>query len=138
MYSLGPLFGPVLGPICGGFIAQRAGWRWVFWVLFIASAIVTIGIELTNRETNPRVLIHRKVQRLQKELDRPELRSCYDPPDSTPHSKGAIIRNGIMRPLKMFFFSPIVFLLSIYMALVYGLLYLLFTTITGVFESSYG
>ncbi|CZT08235.1 uncharacterized protein RAG0_13395 [Rhynchosporium agropyri] len=25
--SLGPLFGPVVGPICGGFIAQRIGWR---------------------------------------------------------------------------------------------------------------
>lgn len=29
VFSFGPLFGPVLGPICGGFIAQRAGWRWV-------------------------------------------------------------------------------------------------------------
>lgn len=29
IFSAGPLFGPVLGPICGGFIAQRAGWRWV-------------------------------------------------------------------------------------------------------------
>jgi multidrug resistance protein len=29
IFSAGPLFGPVLGPLCGGFIAQRAGWRWV-------------------------------------------------------------------------------------------------------------
>lgn len=29
IFSAGPLFGPVLGPICGGFIAQGAGWRWV-------------------------------------------------------------------------------------------------------------
>jgi multidrug resistance protein len=27
LYGAGPLFGPVIGPICGGFIAQRAGWR---------------------------------------------------------------------------------------------------------------
>ena len=63
VYSLGPLFGPVVGPICGGFIAQRIGWRWVFWILFIAASLVSIGIECLNRETNPRVLIHRKVKR---------------------------------------------------------------------------
>lgn len=37
----------------------------------------------------------------------------------------------------MLFLSPIMFLLSFYMAVVYGLLYLLFTTITGVFISTY-
>jgi multidrug resistance protein len=63
IYSLGPLFGPVIGPICGGFIGERIGWRWIFWILFIAASTVSAGIEMFNRETNPRVLINRKVQR---------------------------------------------------------------------------
>lgn len=33
---MGPLVGPTVGPIMGGFIAERAGWRWVFRVLAIA------------------------------------------------------------------------------------------------------
>jgi len=136
IYSLGPLFGPVVGPICGGFVAQQIGWRWVFWILLISGSVVTIGIELLNRETNPRVLISRKTKRLQKELNRPELKSCYAP-EGPPHSPTHIILNGIMRPLKMLFLSPIIFLLSLYMAVVYGLLYLLFTTITQVFIKTY-
>ena len=40
-------------------------------------------------------------------------------------------------PLRMLFLSPIVFILSFYMSVVYGLLYLLFTTITGVFQGQY-
>jgi MFS family permease len=32
VFTFGPLFGPVLGPICGGFIAERAGWRWVCFI----------------------------------------------------------------------------------------------------------
>jgi multidrug resistance protein len=136
IYSVGPLFGPVIGPICGGFIGERAGWRWVFWILLIAASVVTIGIEIFNKETNPRVLIQRKVKRLQKELNRSELRSCYD--GSGPKlSPRQILWNGVMRPLKMLFLSPIVFLLSLYMAVVYGLLYLLFTTITNVFIETY-
>jgi hypothetical protein len=38
----------------------------------------------------------------------------------------------------MLFLSPIVFLLSLYVGVVYGYLYLLFTTITVVFEENYG
>ncbi|KIN08255.1 hypothetical protein OIDMADRAFT_100107 [Oidiodendron maius Zn] len=136
LYSLGPLFGPIIGPICGGFVAQRASWRWVFWILLIAAGSVSVGIELLNRETNHRVLMKRKVQRLQKELNRPELRSCYDTTGS-PESTVTILINGILRPLKMLFLSPIITLLSLYMAFVYGLLYLLFTTIPTVFIGTY-
>lgn len=136
IYSLGPLFGPVIGPICGGFIGQRIGWRWVFWILLIAASIVTIGIECFTRETNPKVLIHRKVKRLQRDLNRPELRSCYQP-EGVLHTPTQILIHGMVRPLKMLFLSPIVALLSLYMAVVYGLLYLLFTTITSVFVNNY-
>lgn len=45
---------------------------------------------------------------------------------------------SIVRPTKMLFLSPIVFLLSLYTAVIYGYLYLLFTTITDVFETQYG
>jgi multidrug resistance protein len=137
IYSVGPLFGPAIGPICGGFIAERTSWRWVFWVLFIATAVVSVAIECFNRETNPRVLMARKTTALQKSLNRPELRSCYEDLTVGPQTKGSIFRNGILRPLKMLFKSPIVFLLSLYMAVVYGLLYLLFTTITSVFQTTY-
>ncbi|TVY59036.1 MFS transporter prlG [Lachnellula cervina] len=136
VYSMGPLFGPVIGPICGGFIAEQIGWRWVFWILLIAGSLVSIGIETLNRETNPRVLISRKVKRLQKELNRTDLRSCYEPEGPT-HSATHIMIKGFMRPLVMLFKSPIVFLLCLYMAVVYGLLYLLFTTITTVYIETY-
>lgn len=138
IWSAGPLFGPVIGPVCGGFIAERAGWRWVFWVLLAVSAVVSAGITAFNRETNPRVLIKRKTARLRKELNRPELRSCYENLNDAPRSSSQILRNGMLRPLKMLFLSPIVFLLSLYMSVIYGLLYLLFTTITFVFQTKYG
>ncbi|PBP24130.1 MFS multidrug transporter-like protein [Diplocarpon rosae] len=137
VYSLGPLFGPVIGPICGGFIAQRIGWRWVFWILLIAGTSVSMSIELFNRETNHRVLMHRKVRRLQKELNRPSLRSCYEDTSAPPLTPTQILLNGVVRPLKMLFLSPIVFLLALYMSVSYGLLYLLFTTITQVFIDTY-
>ncbi|KAJ5104492.1 hypothetical protein NUU61_001839 [Penicillium alfredii] len=137
VWSFGPLIGPVAGPIAGGFIGGTIGWRWVFWVILIVSGAVSLGIEFLNRETYASVLIRRKTARLRVEMGRPDLRSAYD-----PHGEAASIprtlATGLKRPIVLFVKSPIVLLLSTYMALVYGLLYLFFTTIPTVFRNQYG
>lgn len=136
LYSIGPLFGPIIGPLCGGFIAERAGWRWVFWVLTIAGILGSAGVQLLNRETNPRVLIDRKTQKLRKELDRPELRSCYEH-QGGDRTKAQSLIHRMLSPLKMLFLSPIVFIMSLYMAFVYGIMYIFLTTLTTVFQDNY-
>jgi len=136
LYSLGPLFGPTVGPILGGFIGQRLGWRWVFWILLISGSVITIAIECFTAETNAQVLIQRKTKRLQEELNRPDLRSVYDSGD--PQSGSRVILDGLIRPLKMLFLNPLIGLLSLYMAVAYGLLYLVFTTVPTIFKDQYG
>lgn len=69
-------------------------------------------------------------------MNRPELKSVYEP--VAEQSNLIVLTHGLIRPLKMLFRSPIVFLLALYMSFVYGLLYLLFTTVTAVFHASYG
>jgi hypothetical protein len=49
-----------------------------------------------------------------------------------------VFARAIARPMKMLFLSPIVGLMSLYVGVNYGILYLFFTTITFVFEGSYG
>ncbi|KAJ6070668.1 hypothetical protein N7467_011987 [Penicillium canescens] len=137
IWSSGPMIGPVVGPIAGGFIGETIGWRWVFWVLLMISAVVSTGIEVLNRETYASVLIRWKTVRLAKELGRPDLRSAYAP-DGEDVSVMTELRFGLTRPVLLFCKSPIVFLLSTYMALAYGLLYLFFTTIPTVFRGQYG
>ncbi|RYP28640.1 hypothetical protein DL767_007122 [Monosporascus sp. MG133] len=138
VYGVGMLFGPVLGPILGGFIAQRAGWRWCFWVVFITSAVCVSVLLIFNRETNPTVLIKQKTNRLRKELNRPDLLNTYTKEQSAPSLRWwNVLLQGLVVPMKLLFGSPIVFLLSLYVAFVYGLLFLLLTTITGVYINTY-
>jgi len=139
MFTLGPLFGPVFGPIIGGFVSQRAGWRWVYWVLLIAIGVLTVGNMIVNRETNAAVLIRHKTQRLRKELGREDLQSAYDAnKDPNALKKQTILTRGMVRPLRMLFSSAILILLATYMSFVFGLLYLVFTTITELFIDVYG
>lgn len=94
---------------------------------------------ILNRETNHTILLNWKTDRLRKELDRPELQNIMThQQDPSALRSRIILKQGIIRPLKLLFLSPIVFLLSIYMSFVFGLLFLLFTTITQVYIETYG
>ena len=94
---------------------------------------MTILSFVVMRETYHPVVLRRKVKRLRKESGNDQLRSKLD----SPLKATQVFARAVIRPTKMLFFSPIVLLLSLYMAVVYGYLYLLFTTITSVYELEY-
>src|SRR5947207_5988680 len=86
------------------------------------------------RESYHPTLLARKTKRLIKETGNKNLKSALD----TGRTPKDLFLFSIVRPTKMLFRSPIVFLLSVFVAVVYGYLYLLFTTISTVFEGKYG
>ncbi|KAF8143315.1 major facilitator superfamily domain-containing protein [Mycena galopus ATCC 62051] len=49
--SLGPMIGPAIGPVIGGVLADKLGWRSIFWFLCIASAICMVVMILLLPET---------------------------------------------------------------------------------------
>jgi hypothetical protein len=85
------------------------------------------------KETYAPTILERKAARLRKLTGNPNLRSKLDS-GLTPRD---LFLYSIVRPTKMLFLSPIVFSLSLYVAIVYAYLYLLFTTLTEVFETQY-
>lgn len=85
------------------------------------------------RETYGPTILQKKTNRLRKETGNQELRSKFD----VGLSPRDFFIRGIIRPAKMLAFSPIVLSTSIYVGVVYGYLYLLFTTFTIVFEDTY-
>lgn len=86
------------------------------------------------RETHPQTILGRKAARLRRETGNLDLESKLD----RHLSPQQILLASFIRPMKLLIFSPIVLILSIYVALIYGLLYLLFTTFSTVFEGQYG
>lgn len=94
IWTIGPTVGPSLAPLIGAFIASTIGWRMSMWIVFAPTTLFTILMAFTLPETNHRVLIQRKVNVLRKELNRPELRSCYETAESQELSKAAVIKLG--------------------------------------------
>lgn len=96
---------------------------------------------IVMRETYEPVLRKRKLAKsttMQLQDHSPEAKS--DTPsvqNDNGLSPGQLLFRAFIRPTKLLIFSPIVLLLSLYSAFVFGLIYLMFTTFPGVFETTY-
>ncbi|KAL6237449.1 hypothetical protein BDW75DRAFT_228646 [Aspergillus navahoensis] len=115
------IFPSLLGPIISGFVSTTS-WRWTFWAGLI---IGTPGLPLllTIPETYMPVLLQRNGETLGKAQS--STGSCNN-------------CNFLSRPFIMFVREPIVFFCSIYLSMIYSLLYLFFESYPLVFQELYG
>ncbi|KAL7651478.1 hypothetical protein ACMYSQ_011193 [Aspergillus niger] len=133
IWGLGSLVAPVFAPIAGGYLSENVGWRWIFWVITIPMAVLTILSIVTLRETYAPILLERKAQRLRRETGDHDLRSR----STTPKSQHEVFFDALVRPLKMLLTSPVVMTLAFDVAVVYGYQYLVFTTLSYIFQDVY-
>ncbi|KAG8955476.1 hypothetical protein FRC04_008827 [Tulasnella sp. 424] len=125
IFTLGPLIGPVVGPVAGGFVAQHLSYHWIFWIIAIlAGAASALGIPIL-RETYAPVILRRRAKKLGKEV-------------KSPHSLGEILWLNLTRPITLLTRSFICFIFSLYMAVIYGIMYLLFVTFPLLYGEVYG
>jgi multidrug resistance protein len=128
------IFPSLLGPIISGFVSTTS-WRWTFWAGLI---IGTPGFPLlfTIPETYMPVLLQRNggafgdVQY-----------SGFQSTTSKLHPRSPTIScnicNFLGRPFIMFIQEPIVFFCSIYLSMIYSLLYLFFESYPLVFQGTF-
>jgi MFS family permease len=85
-------------------------------------------------ETDHVTILKAKAARLRKETGNSKLRAAGD--KQTPIKQ--LLLRALIRPIKLAVLSPIVFLVSLYIAFNFGVTMLLFATFPTVFEQTYG
>lgn len=135
IYSLAPLLGPAIGPIAGGFITVNTTWRWIFYATTIADGIIQVGGLFFLQETYAPVLLQRKKKSLIESTGNQELHTEYDDPSRTV---GQILRISLTRPFKLLGTQIIVQVLALYMAYLYGIMYLVLSTFPKLWSLEYG
>ncbi|OTB00873.1 hypothetical protein M426DRAFT_266872 [Hypoxylon sp. CI-4A] len=119
IFMAAPLLGPALGPICGAFISQGTTWRWIFFMVSIASAVVIVLAVFFLQETfEPRIqtVLRRKMEG--------ENTTEKQPAKQRVMNFLQLMRTHLQRPLRMLGTQVIVQLLAGYMALLYGTMFL--------------
>ena len=110
LYSVGPTAGPIIGPLIGAFVVNgTGGWRWLIWIIVIASAVTVAFSFIFLRETYAPVLLYQKARNVQAAGGTHSANSNVRP--------NAMFGRAITRPFRMLLFAPICTLMSLYMAL---------------------
>ncbi|KAF7799594.1 hypothetical protein EIP86_010832 [Pleurotus ostreatoroseus] len=133
LFAAAPYGGPVLGPVIGGFVGDGAGWRWLFWVnMMFAGGMMLLMFTLP--ETFAPVILKRRAKKLRKETGDDKI--CTEQElFKVPFSE--MMKDTLIRPFAMLATEPILLLLSLYIALIYGLLYAFFFSYPVVFGGDY-
>lgn len=124
---------PILGPIVGGFISEAKGWRWTFWITTILTGAFELGFLLLYRETYKVAILSRKARRLRRTAKNEQLHTRYD----LGIGPLRLLCQSSLRPVKLLFFSSVIFLVSICGSFASSYTYIIITTLTGVFEETY-
>ncbi|KAL8806184.1 MAG: hypothetical protein Q9200_005136 [Gallowayella weberi] len=134
LYSLAPLLGPAIGPIAGGFITENTTWRWIFYATSIADALIQLSGVFFLRETYPPKLLHIKANKLRKATGNQDLHTEYEHPE---RSLLTVLQNAIVRPFRLIGTQPIVQVLAVFVAYLYGLMYLVLSTFPVLWTERY-
>jgi MFS family permease len=110
--------------VVGGFVGETIGWRWIQGVATIFTGVLWTISALTLPETYAPVLQRQRALQLSKMTGK-VYRSHTDVRQGR-RSLGTLVRTSLSRPWLLLFREPIVLLLSIYTAIIYGTLYMLF------------
>ena len=124
--------GPQVGPTISGFVSVIS-WRWTFWVALITAG-VGLPIVLLLPETFVPVLVRRRDKRLGNTAPSPETPSTSRVNEKGAGSVAREIATIFSRPFVMTVQEPILLFTSLYLALIYAVLYLFFQAYPFVFQ----
>ncbi|GIJ92583.1 hypothetical protein Asppvi_001861 [Aspergillus pseudoviridinutans] len=122
IWGISAVCGPVMGPLVGGFAAQAKGWRWTIWELMWLSGFSLLMLLFFLPETSSANILYRRARRLRQLTGRENLK-CEPEIESEGLTGREMLMIVLVRPFTLNFTEPMVFLLNLYIALIYGLLY---------------
>ena len=136
LYSLAVFVGPFSAPFVGGFTASSSlGWRWT---LYIPAFMTFIGASLDLfllKETYAPCLLVEKAAKIRSQSQNWGIHAKQNMAEVNFRE---LIRKNFSRPLRMLITEPIVFLISLYMSFIYGIVYGLLEAYPYVFEDIHG
>ncbi|KAI9813300.1 MAG: hypothetical protein M1827_004242 [Pycnora praestabilis] len=133
IWSIGPLNGPVFGPLIGGFAYEYLGWRWTNWLVVIFGGAAWVMVCLV-KETYAPAILQQKAKQKRKEMVDPRWWSPYD----NKLKLWDLLKVNLSRPFVLIVTEPICMFWDLYVAVIYGILYLCFVAYPIVFSQIRG
>ncbi|KAJ5528821.1 hypothetical protein N7527_002214 [Penicillium freii] len=131
MFAMAVFVGPFASPFTGGFITMS----WTMYIASIMGWLATGLCLLFLKETYAPAVLVEKAAILRRQTHNWGIRARQE---EIELDWGELITNNFSRPFRMLFTEPIVFLISVWMSFVYGLMYALLSAYPVVFQGIHG
>ncbi|KAJ5118693.1 hypothetical protein N7448_010400 [Penicillium atrosanguineum] len=137
LYAVLSFGGPVLGPAVASYIGQTGvlSWRWTSWIILIGSGAIFVLIILFQPETYSPLLLKWKGKHLRKMTGDPRFRSEMDMEKIALFSR---IGGAMERQFLITIHEPIILLISLYMTVLYIVLFTFFDGYSYIFSDVHG
>jgi DHA1 family multidrug resistance protein-like MFS transporter len=136
LFAMTVFTGPLFASTIGGFIVESTlSWRWTEYLTGIMGASALLANIFFLHETYPPVVLIEKAVELRR---RTKNWGIHAKQEEIEVDLRELLSKNFSRPFKILFTEPIVLSLSIYMAFLYGLLYLFLTSYPIVFQRIHG
>ena len=137
MYAIMSFGGPVLAPVIASFIGQTGvlEWQWTAWIILITSGAIFVLVLLFQPETYSPLLLKWKGNHLRQKTGDPRYRSSMDMDKVSLFNR---IGGAMKRQFLITFHEPIILLISLYMTVLYIVLFTFFDGYTNIFTDVHG
>ncbi|KAF2765139.1 MFS general substrate transporter [Teratosphaeria nubilosa] len=129
--------GPALGPSIGGFMVlnPNMGWRWTAWLTLVMAAFLgLLGFFLVPESYAP-VILQGRAKRIRFETKN---WAIHAKADEQQVDLREIVTKYLTRPFLMLLSEPILVAMTVYMSLLYGIIYLFFEVFPIIYEEQRG
>ncbi|KAI9647241.1 hypothetical protein NHQ30_003624 [Ciborinia camelliae] len=128
--------GPFISPIVGAFITESyLGWRWTEYITGIMGVFSFLLDVLLLEETYTKTLLQSRAGKIRKETGNFAIHHISE---EEIISFNDLVKKHLFLPFKLLFGEPIVFLITMYTAFIYGILYLFLEAYPIVFAEYRG
>ncbi|KAK9470912.1 major facilitator superfamily domain-containing protein [Dipodascopsis tothii] len=137
LYAIPCFAGPMLGPVICSYIGTGhiGSWHWVEWIMLIFTALTLTIVLLFQPETYAPLLLKWKAHHLRTAVGDDRYRADMEIIKTPLLTRMKI---ALSRPFFLTIHEPIVMLISLYMGVVYIVLFTFFDGYTFVFAEVYG
>lgn len=135
VYAIPAFAGPMIGQMIGSYIPATLGWRWLEWIMLIMGGAVLVLILLFQPETYGNLILSWKASILRKETGDERYRS---PMEMNRETLGHRLKLSVYRPFAMFYSELIIILVSLYLTIIYIVLFTFLEGYAYVFGQTYG